>query len=258
MMREVEIMKRAEWLKKVRNQAEKLYDHGAPAYWVNWGMEIDESHRQFIEKFLSHLRAKSDILDAACGGGRFDGLLIDAGHTVLGIDQSAGVLARARLHYPQESFPGLAYEKIGMQEMDFNARFDGIICMDAMEHICPEDWPVILDRFQKALKPGGVLYLTVDPEQPDEDRKAYDRAKAMGLPVVYGEIVDELDDAYTQAMEMNALDLDTLPFDRLDHTVYHYHPSHEQVGQWVDQAGLAIVEEGSGGWYEHYLLRKKV
>ena len=45
-------MERAEWLKKVRTQAEKLYDHGAPAYWVIWGMSIDETHRQFIDKYL--------------------------------------------------------------------------------------------------------------------------------------------------------------------------------------------------------------
>ncbi len=250
-------MERSEWLKKVRTQAEKLYDHGAPTYWVNWGMEIDEAHRQFIAKFLGRLKPNSDLLDAACGGGRFDQLLLDAGHRVLGIDQSAGVLARAREHYPQESFPRLTYEKIGMQEMEYNARFDGIICMDAMEHICPEDWPVILGRFQQALKPGGVLYITVDAERPDEDRKAYERAKAMGLPVVYGEIVYELDDAYNQAMQMKALDLKTLPPDRLDHTVYHFHPSLEQVRAWVDQSRFEILEEGSSDEYEHYLLRKK-
>ena len=249
-------MKRAEWLKKVRAQAEKLYDHGAPAYWVSWGMSIEKTHRQFIDKFLGRLGANSTILDAACGGGRFDGLLIEAGHTVLGIDQSGGVLARAREHYPQESFPRLQYAKMGMQEMDFQARFDGIICMDAMEHICPEDWPVILDRFRKALKAGGVLYMTVDAQKFEEDRKAYERAKAMGLPVVFGEVVDELDEAFSEAMALDPLDLNSMPSERLDHTVYHFHPSLEQVRQWIDQAGLAIEEEGSGEWYEHFLLRK--
>jgi 2-polyprenyl-3-methyl-5-hydroxy-6-metoxy-1,4-benzoquinol methylase len=95
----------------------------------------------------------SVLLSAACGAGRFDGVLLEAGHSVVGIDQSAGMLARAREH-----FPGARYEKIGLQEMDFREEFDGAICMDAMEHICPEDWPVILRGFQAALKPGGVLY----------------------------------------------------------------------------------------------------
>jgi len=249
-------MERAEWLKKVRAQAEKVYDHGAPAYWAIWGLSIEETHRQFIEKFLGQLGAKSYILDAACGAGLYDGMLHEAGHTVLGIDQSAGVLARARAHYPQETYPRLRYAKSGMQEMNFQGEFDGIICMDAMEHICPEDWPVILERFQKALKPGGMLYMTVDIEKPVEDRQAYEQAKAMGLPVVYGEIVYELDEAYEQAMALDPMDLNSLDPERLDHTVYHYHPSLEQVQIWTEQAGLAIEQRACTDWYEHYLLRK--
>jgi 2-polyprenyl-3-methyl-5-hydroxy-6-metoxy-1,4-benzoquinol methylase len=167
------------------------------------------------------------------------------------------VLARAQEHFPQEHFPRLHYAKIGLQEMDFQAAFDGVICMDAMEHICPEDWQVILANFHKALRQGGVLYVTVDAQKLDEDSKAYERAKLMGLPVVFGEVVDELDAAYAEAMALGALELDTLSYERLDHAVYHYHPSMEQVRTWLDQAGLAIEEEGTEEWYTHLLARKK-
>ena len=51
---------------------------------------------------------------------------------------------------------------MGLQEIAFHEVFDGVICVDALEHVCPEDWPGILARFQKALKPGGVLYVTVE------------------------------------------------------------------------------------------------
>jgi 2-polyprenyl-3-methyl-5-hydroxy-6-metoxy-1,4-benzoquinol methylase len=250
-------MERTEWLKKVRTMAEALYDHGAPAYWVEWGLGPDLMHREFIEKFLGRLSGPSNLLDAACGAGLYDGRLYQAGHHVLGIDQSGGVLARAREHYPQEQFPKLRYVKMGLQEMDFQAAFDGILCMDALEHICPEDWPVILTNFQRALKPGGFIYVTVDILNPDEDRQSYEMAKAMGLPVVFGEIVDELDAAYAEAMALEALDLNTLTFKRLDHTVYHYHPSMEQVRLWYDQTGLAIVEEGNDDEYVHVLAMKK-
>ena len=175
---------------------------------------------------------------------------------MLGIDQSGGMLARAREHYPQEHFPRVRYAKMCMQEMDFQAEFDGIICMDAMEHICPEDWPVILTNFQKALRPGGMLYVTVDTQKLEEDGKAYERAKTMELPVVFGEIADELDAAYSEAMAMDALDLNTLASEKLDHTVYHYHPSMEQVRTWYELAGLVISEEGSADDYTHVLARK--
>jgi 2-polyprenyl-3-methyl-5-hydroxy-6-metoxy-1,4-benzoquinol methylase len=254
-------VERAEWLKKVRAQAEALYDHIAPAYWVKFGMYPDATHRQFIEKFLGRLGAQSAILDAACGAGRYDGMLLEAGHSVLGIDQSGNMLARAREHFPQDRFPGLRYAKMGLQEMDFLEEFDGVICMDALEHICPEDLPGILTRFQKALRPGGMLYVTVDAEELGEYREAFERAKAMGLPVVFGEVVDDLDAAYAEATALEALDPRALSGERLDHTVYHYHPPLEQVRLWLAQAGMAIEEEaieeeGTGEGYAHLLARK--
>ncbi|MGA9396694.1 MAG: class I SAM-dependent methyltransferase [Anaerolineaceae bacterium] len=249
-------MERTEWLKKVRAQAEALYDHIAPAYWVKFAKHPDPTHRRFIKKFLGRLEPQSTILDAACGAGLYDGMLLEAGHSVLGIDQSGSILARAREVFPQVSFPKLRYEKMGLQEMDFQAKFDGVICMDALEHVCPEDWPVILDRFQKALKPGGVLYLTVDVSGEDVVSGAYERARAQGLPVVYGEVADELDALYTQAMALDALDEKAILGERLDRTVYHYHPSMQQVRTWFDQAGLAIEEEGTGKWYAHLLARE--
>jgi SAM-dependent methyltransferase len=185
-------------------------------------------------------------------------MMLEASHRVLGIDQSGGMLARAREHFPQEHFPGLRYEKMGMQEMDFQAIFNGVICMDALEHICPEDWPGILPNFQKALRPGGMLYVTVDALELGEYREAYERAKAMGLPVVFGEVADELDAVYAQAMALEALDLKSIIGERLDLSVYHYHPSMEQVCTWFDQAGLTIEEEGTGDEYVHVLARKNV
>ncbi len=251
-------MERAEWLNKWRGMAEEIYDYVAPAYWVRFGMEadIDKMHRQFIEKLLERVEKRGEILDAACGAGRYDGLLIEAGHTVLGIDQSDLMLKQAQEHYPEGQFPRVHYEKIGLQEMDFTARFDGIICMDAMEHICPEDWPGIVKNFQKALKPGGVLYVTVDALKLPGDAKRYERAKAMGLPVVYGEIVDELDEVYNLVKGMDPLQVSSLG-DRLDLCVYHYHPAMEQVRKWYAEAGLMIEEEVSDGAYVHVLARKK-
>ena len=248
-------MERAEWLKKVRAQAEALYDHIAPAYWFKFGKYPDAMHCRFIDKFLGRLGAHSAILDAACGAGLYDGMLLEAGHSVLGIDQSGGMLARAREVFPQELFPGLRYSKMGLQEIDFLGEFDGVICVDALEHVSPEDWPEILARFQKALRPGGMLYVTVDAAELGDYREAYERARAMGLPVVFGEVADELDAVYAEATALEALDPRALSGERLDLSVYHYHPSLEQVRLWLAQAGMAIEEEGGDG-YAHFLARK--
>jgi cyclopropane fatty-acyl-phospholipid synthase-like methyltransferase len=241
-------MERAEWLKQMRSKAEALYDQFSPQYWVTFGLYANETHLQYLHKFLARLAPRSTLLSAGCGAGRYDGILLEAGHSVVGIDQSAGMLARAR-----ERFPAARYEQVGLQEMDFREEFDGVICIDAMEHICPEDWPGILQGFQNALKPGGVLYLTVDLGQADETQKAYERAKALGLPVVYGEVADRVDELYER---VRVSGMSALPMELADGAAYHYHPPLEQVRAWLAEAGLAIEEQGTGNWYEHFVVSK--
>jgi SAM-dependent methyltransferase len=247
-------MERTEWLKQMRDRAEDLYDHFSPLYWVKYGRSVGETHREYLAKFLERVPPRSNLLSAACGAGLYDGFLLEAGHSVVGIDQSEGMLARAR-----ERFPEIRYEKIGLQEMDFREVFDGVICIDAMEHICPEDWPEVLQRFQEALKPGGVLYFTVD-QGGDSVEGAYERAKALGLPVVFGEVADKVEEAYAR---VKGMEMSMIPGDLADSAVYHYHPSMEQVRTWLGQVGLAIEEEGTGSgdehWkgYEHFVMRKR-
>ena len=99
-------MERAEWLKQMRDKAEALYDHLLPGYWVKFGLYANETHREYLQKFLGRVAPHSALLSAACGAGRYDGILLKAGHSVAGIDQSAGMLAQAK-----ERFPEVQYER---------------------------------------------------------------------------------------------------------------------------------------------------
>ncbi|HEY98451.1 MAG TPA: class I SAM-dependent methyltransferase [Dehalococcoidia bacterium] len=238
-------MERAEWLKDMRDKAEKLYDIYSPRYWSEFGLYPNETHLEYLQKFLDRIPPRSTVLSAGCGAGRYDGILLEAGHSVVGIDQSAGMLAQAREHFPE-----VRYEKIGLQEMDFQNEFDGVTCIDALEHVFPEEWPGIAHGFREALNPDGVLYFTVDLGG-DHLEEAYERAKAMGLPVVFGEVVDEVEEAYERAVTSGE------KAEAEDVAVYHYHPSLEQVRTWISQEGLVIEEEGIGNWYEHFIMRKK-
>lgn len=240
-------MERAEWLQQMKKKAEDLYDHFSPEYWVTFGLAPNETHLAYLQKFLGQMTPNSMLLSAGCGAGRYDGILLEAEHRVVGIDQSAGMLKRAGEHFPQ-----VQYQKMGFQEMEFHEVFDGAICIDAMEHVNPEDWPEIIHRFQEALKPGGVLYITIDRAEGDDLEGAYERAKALGLPVVFGEVADQVDEAYEQVTTS-----DKILKDRVDSAVYHYHPSLEQVRVWLEEASMNIEDEGTGNGYEHILARKK-
>jgi 2-polyprenyl-3-methyl-5-hydroxy-6-metoxy-1,4-benzoquinol methylase len=243
-----ENMERAKWLKQMQAMTEAIYDHISPQYWVSFGLYENETHLEFLQKFLDRLPPHSTLLSAACGAGRYDGILLEAGHQVMGIDQSDGMLERARGHFPQ-----VHYEKMALQEINFHEQFEGAICLDAMEHICPEDWPGILQGFQRALKPGGWLYLTVEVPDPEEVKASYERSRSMGLPVLYGEVADNVEESYKQVKTLHSSDVKP---DIADVAVYHYHPSHDQVRTWLEEAGLSLDEGGTGHWYDHLIIRK--
>lgn len=239
-------MERAEWLKTMRSKAETLYDRISPQYWVTFGLEPNETHFKFLRKLLERIPKSGTVLSAGCGAGRYDGLLLEAGHSVVGIDQSAGMLERAR-----QRFPAVRYEKMGLQDMDFGDAFVGAICIEALEHVAPEDWPGILSGFKKALKPAGVLYFTVDLAEKEELEAHYQRARDRGLPVEFGELVDEVD----TALEQIGTSGHQVPANLADRAVYHYYPALEQVRAWVAQAGFSIEEEGTGDGYQHFIVR---
>lgn len=219
-------MNRANWLREQRRKTEEQYSTvWAPRFGVTVGLAITATHRAFMVKFLDLLPQPGAILDAACGAGKWVPMLFERGHTVLGIDQAQGMLARAKaLH------PALQVETMGLQEMPYEAVFDGAICMDAMEHVAPEDWPPILGNFHRALKPHGYLYFTVELADTSDVQAAFNRAQAADLPVVYGEWPDEV--------------------------VYHYYPSILQVKEWLCDAGFDVVEDGEGDGYHHLIARR--
>jgi SAM-dependent methyltransferase len=148
----------------------------------------------------------------------------------VGVDQSAGMLGQARAR-------GLAarLEQVGLQELTYDSAFDGVMTIDAMENVPPEDWPLVLANLGRALRPGGHLYLTVEEVDQAEIDAAFDDAQRLGLPAVHGEVVEG------------------------DTAGYHYYPGRDRVDTWLRDAGFSMVHEDFSqhdGWvYRHLLTR---
>jgi SAM-dependent methyltransferase len=222
------MMERAAWLAERRRTAEQRYDSiWASAYDDQYG-EIGPTHRRFVAELVERCPPGGVVLDAACGTGKYFAMVLDAGRRVVGTDQSAGMLATARA-----KFPDVRTEQVGLQELAFEGEFDGVLCVDAMEFVFPEDWPRVLGNLRRALRPGGHLYLTVELTDPEALERAFADATARGLPVVPGEWAER--------------------------DAYHFYPPPTQVAAWVEQAGLVTVEQdrsaGDGYGYLHLLLR---
>lgn len=207
-------MDRQAWLAEQRLKAERRYDRlYAPTYDEDDG-PMPPVHQRFVEKLIESTPQGGAILDSPCGTGRYFPLVLDAGRSVVGVDQSGGMLAQARAKHPD-----VVLEKRGLQELAFDAAFDAAMCVDAMEYVFPEDWPLVLSNLRHAVRPGGQIYLTIEKISPEEIATVYEEARADGLPVVHGENIRRGGG-------------------------YHYYPTPDRVDGWLEAAGLQVVDEG--------------
>ena len=220
---------RRAWLTDRRAAVMAAYDAEAATYddEADYPVPLQPS---FVRRLVELTPPGGILLDAPCGTGRYFPLITDAGRRVVGIDQSAGMLAQARAR-------GLAVatSQVALQDMAFDRAFDAAMTVDAMEHVPPEDWPLVVANVCRAVRPGGHWYLTVEEADDVEIDHALDEARAKGWPAVRGEVVEG------------------------DTAGYHFYPGRERVIHWLTEAGLTIVEEAEDqqdGWgYRHLLVR---
>ena len=206
-------MDRRAWLDAQRVSAEERYDRlYSPTY--DDASPITATHRRFVQKVIESCPPGGAILDAPCGTGRYFELVLGAGRTVVGIDQSAGMLARARAEHSE-----VVLEKVSLQELEFDGAFDAAMCIDAMEYVCPEDWPRVVANLHRAVRGSGLIYVTVEQIDAAEVASVFAEATAAGLPVVHGEKI------WRDAG-------------------YHYYPTPDRVTRWLAAEGLEIVDEG--------------
>ena len=218
---------RRDWLRERRSAVEASYDAEASTY--DESPYPVETQRRFVERLVATCPPGGVVLDAPCGTGQYFALVAAAGRRVVGIDQSAGMLAQA-----QARGIAVALHQVGLQEIVLEEEFDAAMTVDAMENVFPEDWPAVLANLRRAVRQGGHLYLTVEevPEAVLDD--AFADLSARGLPAVRGEVIEG------------------------EVAGYHYYPGREQVAAWLKSAGLEIIEqtEALGDWgYWHILLR---
>ena len=175
-------MDRSVWIAERRRAAEEQFDTLYSPTYDRDDDPITPTHQRFMTLMLEQCPPGGRVLDAACGTGKYFATILEAGGRVVGIDQSAGMLAVANAKYPE-----VATQKTGLQELAFTAEFDAAICVDAMENVFPEEWPLVLSNLRRAVRPGGHVYMTVETIDDREIAEVFEEASAQGLPVVFGE-----------------------------------------------------------------------
>jgi ubiquinone/menaquinone biosynthesis C-methylase UbiE len=221
-------MNRATWLTDRRAAIVATYDRGAREY--DQHEYPSDTQREWVSRLVERLPVNSLVLDAPCGTGKYFGIVASAGHRITGVDQSAGMLQQARARGIAESL-----EHLSLQDLSYVHRFDAVLTIDAMENVPPEEWPIVLANLHRALRPGGLLYMTVEEITAAEIEDAFAALLDQGVPAVRGEVI-----------EGNVAG-------------YHFYPGPQRVREWFAAEGLEVLEEGfkqENGWgYRHFLLR---
>jgi SAM-dependent methyltransferase len=223
---------RAQWLAERRLATERAYDDLLAATYDHDDPPINVRHAAFVQRLVDGCPVGGRILDAACGTGKYFALVRGSGRSVVGADQSFEMLRMAAAKHP-----GVELRQRRLQELDFEEEFAAAMCVDAMEYVPPEHWPLVLDRIRASVRPSGRIYLTVERTDADLLDRAFADARAAGLPVVAGE-------------------------DAGRGGGYHFYPTLDQVRDWLSAAELTIIAEAhSPGehWsysYQHFLCAR--
>lgn len=128
-----------------------------------WAPSYDRPLRLFgieeasLRRLIDDLPA-GDVLDAACGTGRWATYLAGRGHTVVGVDQSPVMLDRARAKLPDARF--LEGRLTALPLADESV--DAAVCALALVHV--GDLVTAIGELARVVRPGGrVLVSDVHP-----------------------------------------------------------------------------------------------
>ncbi|MGF6559734.1 class I SAM-dependent methyltransferase [Erwinia aphidicola] len=115
---------------------------------------VDVDMSELYRPFVAHLKPGARILDAGCGSGRDAKAFREMGYEVEAFDASAELVELARQH------TGLPVKQMRFEDVTEVERYDGIWCCASLLHVPLAELPGVMTQLSKALKPGGVWYLS--------------------------------------------------------------------------------------------------
>lgn len=145
---------------------EQTFDHFAESFETQLQERLAYKAPQLVAEALRRsLKASASptlrILDAGCGTGLCGPLLRPLAHTLIGVDLSAGMLAKAQA---KDCYAELQKAELGAFMAGCTQPFDAIVSADTLVYFGPLD--TVLNAAHQALKPGGRLVFTVEQAEP--------------------------------------------------------------------------------------------
>ena len=125
------------------------------------GYEILSRNAAVLAALAGLERPGGAVLDVGCGPAVFTGDLLDRGFSVLGVDATPAVVARARQVVADHPHAGRARFEVGdVERLDVeDGSFDVILAVGLVEYLAA-DGPA-LGEMRRVLTPGGVAIVTM-------------------------------------------------------------------------------------------------
>ncbi len=127
------------------------YNLNAESYISNTvGADVSDLYAHFEPL----LQTGASILDLGCGSGRDSRHFLDAGFRVTAIDGSSEFCRLA------SAYLGMPVRQLLFSELDYEAEFDAVWACASLLHVPRNELYSVLGLVVKALKPGGILYMS--------------------------------------------------------------------------------------------------
>ena len=147
------------------------YDAGAESFAADWHAQPAPSD---LHALVSRFFKPGLTADIGCGSGREVAWLAANGFETIGFDPSEGLLAQARMRYPE-----LTFQKASLPDLPSLAddAFANALCETVIMHLTRDQIPAAVRRLLAIVKPGGILYVswrvTADADLRDASGRLY-------------------------------------------------------------------------------------
>lgn len=127
--------------------------------WLRRYREIDDL-LSLMQPSLNKPLKECSVIDLGCGPGSLSIPIARRVKSVIGVDDNAGLIERAKDWAKKAGLSNVRFEAISVFDFTERGKFDLAICSDVLEHV--SDQRGLMNVLVSALRIGGAFYLTTN------------------------------------------------------------------------------------------------